>query len=92
MLIIDNRSLVDVGTNQLTSELYISLYKTNTCIMGQLCWGVAAHYMGNVGRGGGAEEPGQTGQLYTVTERYFVLSLSLGELVSYMQWQKDILS
>ena len=48
--------------------------------------------LGGGGGGGGAEEPGQTGQLYTVTERYFVLSLSLGELVSYIQWQKDILS
>ena len=38
--------------------------------MGQLCWGVAAQYIGNVGGGGG--EPGQAGQLYTVAERYFV--------------------
>ena len=37
--------------------------------------------MGNVG----GEEPGRAGQLYTVAERYFVLSLTLGELVSYIQ-------
>ena len=32
--------------------------------------------MGNVGGGGGGEEPGQAGQLHTVAERYFVLKVS----------------
>ena len=50
--------------------------------MGQLCWGLAAQYMVNVGGGG---KPGQAGQLYAVAERYFLLSLTLGELVSYIQ-------
>ena len=49
-------------------------------MIGQLCWGEAAQYMGNVGKsgggGGGGGEPGQAGQLHTVTERYFVLKVS----------------